>query len=132
MIRQPSSFSALYAWHTAFMAGKNPPQHDGEPQCGYFKRRMVKGGPWVPARIYVEREIDPDTGELASDEVLRIEVNGVVRRDPCDHWTYLTPISRGEFIALTENHQADPIMQATHARIDLAQTAILPRGKAYA
>lgn len=132
MMRQPSTFSELYRWHNAAMAGKNPPVHDGEPQAGYYKRKLVRGGPWVPARIFIEREIDPETGELASDEVLCIEVDGTRRRDPAYHWTYLTPISRQEFQALTEEHKTNAIMQATHARIDLSEHAILPRRKAYA
>lgn len=127
MMRQPSTFSALYRWHSAAIAGECPPIHDGEPQAGYYKRRMVKGGPWIPARIFVEREIDPETGELASDEVLCIEVDGTRRRDPCEHWTYLTAITRQEFQALTEEHASNAIMQATHASVDLSKHAIFPR-----
>lgn len=132
MMRQPSTFSQLYRWHTAAVAGLNPPMHDGFPEAGYYKRRLVKKGPWVPVRIFIEREIDPETGELASDEVLRIEVDGVVRGDPAHHWTYLKPISRQEFQALTEEHETNDLMKATHAAIDLSQHAILPRRKAYA
>ena len=33
-------------------------------------------GPWILCRIWVEREVDPATGELMAPEVLRCEVGG--------------------------------------------------------
>ncbi|MBO9430581.1 hypothetical protein [Sulfitobacter sp. R18_1] len=128
MMRQPSTFSELYRWHNAAMAGKNPPVHDGEPQCGYFKRRMIKGGPWVPVRIFVEREIDPETGELASDEVLCIEVEGIRKDDPADQWTYLKPISRAEFNHLTDYRLRDTRMMDPYRPIDLSEQPTPPQG----
>lgn len=78
------------------------PQITQEPQCGWFKRRLVKGGPWVPARIWLEQPTDPETGELAGDEVMRCEVGGK-ERDPVDEWTWLcsAPITEADFLYLT-------------------------------
>lgn len=50
-----------YAWWRAALAGQNPPTHEGEPQCGYFKVRDWRGvnsnlapikRPWVAGAIW--------------------------------------------------------------------------------
>ncbi|ANH49066.1 hypothetical protein [Tritonibacter mobilis] len=128
MIRQPSTLSQLYAWHRAAVAGENPPRHDGDPQCGWYKRRLIKGGPWVPVRIYIDREIDPVTGELTCDERLRIEVEGLDGGDPIEHWTYLTPISRDEFNHLVDYRLRDSRMLDARRRLDLSETPTAPQG----
>jgi hypothetical protein len=58
----------------------------------------VKDGPWVPARIWLDQDIDPVTGELRADERLQCEVNGQYA-DPLDAWQWLcgNPISEREF-----------------------------------
>ena len=127
-MRQPTPFKVLFAWHSAALAGKAPPIHDGDPQCGFYKRRLVRGGPWVPARIFVERDVDPRTGELTCDEVLRIEVEGLDAGDPADHWTYLTPISREAFDHLVDFRLRDSRMFDARAQIDLSETPTLPQG----
>jgi hypothetical protein len=73
-----------------------------EPQCGFYKRRLVHGGPFVPVRIYLEQEIDEATGELMADEVMRCEVNGE-RADPVEQWPRLwnNPIPESEFEYMT-------------------------------
>lgn len=53
--------SALYEyWSTAKEALKQslplPPIQDGKPQCGYYKTRFVKGGPWIPVAIFRDNE----------------------------------------------------------------------------
>lgn len=125
MIRQPSTLKALYAWHCAAISGDAPPMHEGTPECGWFKTRIVKGGPWVAVEIGVEREIDIETGELASDERLVASVDGE-RRNPASIWTHLTPISREEFEALKQRQSDLPEMQATHVRMDLSQEPVRP------
>jgi len=119
MIRQPSSISEIYAWHRAALAGKRPPIHDGEPQCGWFKARMVKGGPFVPASITLQREVDAN-GDLASDEVVVCEVNGF-NRDAEREWVWLAknPITRADYFALQELQQRYPEMAATHAPLNI-------------
>lgn len=122
-IRIPSTRAALYAWHAAMIRGDRPATHDGEPECGWFKTRLVKLGPWVPARIWCEREIDPATGELTDDEVLRCEVGGE-RRDPARMWTFLKAIPRQEYDALVERVNTDPRMAATMVPYDLTQEPV--------
>ena len=99
--RSPTSHSRAYSWHRDALAGKKP-QITHEPECGWFRRKLVKGGPFVPARIFYEQPVDETTGELIGDEVMRCEVDGK-RRVPDDEWTWLAsdPISQEEFLAMS-------------------------------
>lgn len=123
MIRQPSSAAQIYAWHRAALNGEAPEVHDGIPEAGWYKTRLVKGGPFVPVKIWVEREIDWDTGELASPERLVCDCDGQ-RRDPARLWTYLTPISRDEYAALVARRENLPAMRATMVAMDLTETPV--------
>lgn len=103
-MRQPSSPAQRWAWWEAAVRGDNPPVHDGEPHAGYFAVRKFRYGDWrqgpfVPARIWWEPgEIDPETGELMSDERCCAEVDGQPV-DPWRAWTWLArrPISEREW-----------------------------------
>ena len=33
------------------------------PEAGYYKRRLVKGGPWVAVRFWKGPSLDPETGQ---------------------------------------------------------------------
>lgn len=124
-MRMPTPPSKALAWHRAALAGENPPTHDGLPQCGWFKVRLIKGGPWVAAKIWIEREIDPLTGELAEPERYACEVDGE-RRSPASIWTHLRPISKAEYEALLHRRLMIPAMQASMAKVDLIAEPILP------
>ncbi|WP_444668396.1 hypothetical protein [Cereibacter changlensis] len=125
MMRQPSSFAQLYQWHSDAVAGREPPQHDGLPECGWFRRKLVKSGPWVAVRIFVEREICERTGELLGPERLRCECDGQMR-DPANQWTYLEPITHAEYRALLRRAAEIPAMAATMVPIDLTETPMCP------
>ncbi|AWK85061.1 hypothetical protein [Azospirillum thermophilum] len=59
------------------------PTRPGETR--YFRTRLVKGGPWVPASVsLIDGDRDPVTWELMSDQQLTAEVDG--RPVPCDGW----------------------------------------------
>lgn len=96
-MRRPTSKGEAYAWHRAALAGENPPIHEGDPKPGWFRRRFVRGGPWVAARIWIEAEVD-DAGELLSEEVLRCEVAGREAKAE-DQWSYVAshPITEAEY-----------------------------------
>lgn len=100
-MRTPTPIAVSLAWHARALAGGRPFTND-EPQCGFFRRRLVRNGPWVPARIWIEQIVCPDTGELVDDERLRCEVNGL-DRDPGEAWLWLAgqPISEAEFNYMT-------------------------------
>lgn len=108
-MREPTPIAVAFAWHRQAledMALGLEVTATEEPQCGWFRRRMAKGGVQVPARIWLFQEIDADTGELLSDELMQCEVNGEYR-DPHDEWTWLfgQPISEAEFSYLTERNR---------------------------
>ena len=60
-------------WRGA-LAGEKPPVHD-IPEPGFYQRRLVRGGPFVPVRIWIDQEIGDD-GELTGPPTYRAEVNG--------------------------------------------------------
>lgn len=123
MIRRPSTAAQLYAWHRSKLAGEDPPMHDGLAECGWFKRRMVKGGPWVPVRIFVERDIDPATQELTAPERLMADVGGKIEC-PGRHWTHLTAISRREYEDLLYRGALDPNLTSYTTPIDLTKEPV--------
>ena len=115
MIRQPTSQAAAYAWHTAAVAGERPATFEDDCQCGWFRTRMVKNGPWVPAKIWLEQEIDEETGELLADEVFRALLDGE-NRSPDLVWQRAcgNPITEEAFLALCDLRERTPSMLATH------------------
>ena len=122
MIRQPSDPEALYSWWRRSVAGERVPRIEDEPQCGYFKRRFVRNGPFVPVAIWLHQEIDPETGELTAPEELRAIENG----RPCDPlraWIYARAISEPEYVALTGVRDHHEFMAATHVAVDLGEIA---------
>jgi hypothetical protein len=126
-MRQPTPLSNLLRWHRDALAGKRPPIHENDPQMGWFKVRMVRGGPFVPARIWIDREICPLTGELACDERFLCEIDGE-RRDVQREWVWLSknPISKAEYDELCSLRQSIEGMAATHAPFDLQEHVIRP------
>ena len=130
-MRRPTPVGVLHAWHAAALRGLSP-ANDGTPRCGWYKRRLVRGGVFVPARIWMVQDICPETGELLSDEVLRCDVNGC-SADPEEAWTWISghPVTEQEFrylaarIDFAIRHEPhDPF--ATPSRpIDLNQTPVM-------
>ncbi len=100
-MRKPTSYSVSHAWYIQVMEGKNPPITH-EPQCGWFKRKLVKGGPWVPVSIFLISPTDED-GNLDGPEEMRCYVNGKAA-DPGEQWTYVAdrPITLQEFDYLVD------------------------------
>lgn len=45
-----------YAWWRAAVDGIFGPVHDGHPQPGFYRRRKVKDGPWLPVAIWQDDE----------------------------------------------------------------------------
>lgn len=95
--RAPTTEQTALSWWRDALAGKAP-QITGEPQCGYFRRKLVKGGPDVPARIWLHQELDVEALELIGDEELRCEVDGRAA-DAADQWMWLAgnPITLEEW-----------------------------------
>lgn len=83
-------------WWRAALAGDKPAITE-EPRAGFYRRRLVKGGPFVPVHIWIEAERD-DAGDLLSDEVVKCTVDGRLA-DVEATWSYCagSPISEAEF-----------------------------------
>lgn len=101
MIRRPTPREIAYRWHSEAIRGVfgDDVEYLGEePQCGWFKRRLVRHGPFVPARIWLDQCIDPETGELVADEAMLCEVDGQWA-DAEVQWQSLcgNPISEAEY-----------------------------------
>lgn len=123
-IRRPTSREEQYDHWRRSVAGERVPVAEDEPHCGFYRRRMVRGGPWIPVEIYLHQEIDPDTGELTADEKLMC-VRGGESADPYREWPSCRAISIEEYDALVENHANIADMAATHVAVDLGQMAAI-------
>lgn len=104
-MRRPTSRVDAYRWHANALRKWHAPDdivYSDVPQAGWYKRPLAKGGPMVPARIWIDAEVDMDTGELLEEERFLCEVNGE-RADAIEQWQWLcqNPISEEEFRHLT-------------------------------
>lgn len=129
MMRQPSSFAQLHAWHRDAIAGFPVDRHDGIPEAGWYRMRRVKGGPWVAVQIVCERDIDDETGELTAPERLVALFDGERRRADTV-WTYVEPISRDEYRALLDRAGRDERMAATMVPMNLKDNPTRPPRRA--
>lgn len=91
------------SWWRQALAGERPDIDINEPQPGFYQRRLVKGGPFVPCHIWMEQPTDPETGELCGDVKVCCSVNGR-EADADDHWMYCCdqPITEKQFDYLTK------------------------------
>lgn len=77
------------------------------PQEGWFRTRLVKGGPLVPARIWRSVATDPLTGEaLDRSPILQAEINGKPI-DPYELWPRVADrrITEAEFKFMTADSE---------------------------
>jgi hypothetical protein len=125
VIRQPSTFAQLHRWWLNAIAGRDVERHDGLPECGLYRMKLVSGGPWVPVEVKVVREIDPDTGELTGPEKYVAICEGRTR-DPGPIWDRMEPISRADFDSLVARIAGDERLQASMVRLDLSATPTRP------
>jgi hypothetical protein len=93
-------------WYALALAKKAHAPRMDLPEVGYYKRRYVRGGPWVPARIWIVEYRDPETNELMSDQKYFCEVGGAAK-DPFNQWPSLLghPIPKHEFDFLTARRE---------------------------
>ncbi|QRZ14699.1 hypothetical protein JWJ88_17190 [Paracoccus methylovorus] len=124
MIRQPTSKAAQYDFWRRTVAGERVPRFEDGPEPGFYKRRMVRGGPFVPVEIWLVQEIDPITGELTADERFEAICNGQLC-DPMAVWTYCRAISAEEYDALTGVRERIPDMAVIEAALDLGRMAAI-------
>ena len=114
MIRQPTPIDDQLAWHRAALADRSTPRHDSDPQCGWYRMQARRGAPFAPVLVWLDQQIDADTGELMADERIRASTLGK-DIDPVKVWTYLTPISRDAYLSLVALHRRHGFMASTEA-----------------
>lgn len=85
---------------------------------------MVRGGPFLGVAIWLDQEIDAETGELTAPEELRAICNGKPV-DPLHVWPYARAISEREYDALTGARDSFEEIAATHAAVNLAEMAAI-------
>lgn len=96
-------------WDEEVKSVGKPSKLPDMPQCGFYKRKLVMGGPFVAARIWREPYID-EFGQETDQEILRCVVGGKVK-DPYQEWVRLSmnPIRAAEYEFMTSD--------ASHARV---------------
>lgn len=67
------------------------------PQCGFYQTRLIKGGPWVPARIWREPALDANGVDTGRD-LLKCSVDGRAK-DAMEMFTRLSmnPVKESVF-----------------------------------
>lgn len=85
-------------WRVAALSDTPPKAFVDEPQSGYYRRRLVKGGPWVPVKIWLIQIVDPETGELTQPSYFCCDVDGKPASAE-DQWSYVCdqPITRADY-----------------------------------
>ena len=81
-------------WHNALM-GQFGPIHENDPQCGYYRMRLRRGGEWVPVAIF--REDDGEVIALCKGEMKdAFEVWTWCCRYPVDYEVYRAVAEEGK------------------------------------
>lgn len=101
-----------------------------DPQDGFYKRRLVRNGPWVPGRIWRTMELDFATDKETGFDVIHCEVGGKPRH-PMRHWDALgqNPITKDEFdklIGVTAAALPDEPAANPAAPINLQSVSSIP------
>lgn len=96
-MREPTPQRELYAFWMLNLKALGCTKITTEPQSGFYRCKLVKGGPWVPVAIWVHQETD-EAGELLSDETLQCLVDGKPH-DAAQIWSYCAdkPIAEDEY-----------------------------------
>lgn len=102
-VKLPHVDAPLLWWSKANKKGEKNSYVD-QPQDGFFKRRLVRGGSWVAAKIWRESETDFVTNKPTGFDVVRCEVDGKPR-NAAQQWDALQrfPITKADFDYLVAN-----------------------------
>ena len=97
-MRQPTPLKIQLDWWKRSLDGEKMPIHESDPHVGYFKTRAYSRGPYIPARIWLEQDIELETGELADDEIFKAEI-GEKPWDAMEAWIWIAqkPVSLKEY-----------------------------------
>ena len=78
------------------------PNRVDRPVPGWYRRRLVKGGPWVPVLLFVPCPLDPHTGEPLDRPRHPLCLIADDPADAMEQWSWVAgqPISRAEYLYL--------------------------------
>ena len=95
----PNRSETSYSWWRQALLGHFGPIHENDPQPGYYRMRKGRGGRWVPAAIWEEKD----------KLTLSCLVDGV-EQDPFEVWTWVCryPVSYETYVAVAERGEAWP------------------------
>lgn len=104
------------------------PREISKPRPGLFKLRLVRGGPWVAARIVHMAARDPVTGEAldrsplwsayVNDELLAEPSPDYVEAKVNRIWEYGRPIDLAEYKFLLAQHRHAARYEPNHPAAD--------------
>lgn len=102
-----------------------------QPQEGYYKTRLVKGGVWCPVRIWYGQPLDPVTGELLDRSPRWQALRNGEEYDAASVWNWCcgNPISEADYNHMmavkewAEKHAPDEPEANPRRAIDLRTAA---------
>lgn len=127
-----------YAYWRAALDGVFGPITEAAPQAGFYRRRLVRGGPWVPVAIWLDAE--DGWSAIVGDDIADVEPTWIAcARHPVTHEAYTlaretgswpgaiddeTPPAGGHNAPPAELTPDDAIRAKVKSAIDAAQTVI--------
>ena len=98
-------------WQNA-LSGNFGAVHENDPQCGYYRMRKGRGGPWVPVAIWLEGQVSLRHGEnsINSDSGKLVCLVEGKERNAYDVWTWVCryPIAYETYVAVAEDGKPWP------------------------
>jgi hypothetical protein len=94
-------------WRAALRGGKQP-VHETKPQCGFYKRRLVKDGEWLPIAFWRNKD----------DQIVCCFEGKLV--DALKHWTFAAkyPVSEAAYRHYIRNgHWPDGVAQSPRSNM---------------
>ena len=101
--------SQPYTYYQSALMGVFGPVHENDPQCGYYRMRRGRGGPWVPVAIWREVTGESEITGISDSGKLVCLVDGV-EKDPYEIWTWVCryPVPYETYVAVAEKGQSWP------------------------
>ncbi len=118
-------------WRETVEYGPDGKQLPDDPQPGFYQRRTAKGGPFVPARIWVVPEYDLIEDTPTGRDLVQCELGGRPR-DPGAEWPRLSmsPITEKQFKQMMQKYAPGaPPTRATPVDLSTVKSIPNPRTK---
>ena len=98
-----------YTYYQSALSGIFGPVHENDPQCGYYRMRRGRGGPWVPVAIWREVTGEDEITGISDSGKLVCLVDGL-EKDPFEVWTWVCryPVPYETYVAVAERGEHWP------------------------